>query len=600
MINAFSASSDEKAKLTDKQLDQVEAIINNDVRYADENKVTLMTICDLGGQEPFLASHVALMPPGALSVYLLVFNGAKLLTDEAKSTYRKSEGGSISAIKQKLCRMETNGDFLKHWASAVHIAHPAEQQGGAYLGEAEGVDFPAIFRVATHRWEAEKAKDRCAKGETSVVDFIRKNNEYIEESFRGQSCQGHFVRPLRGLGFFLVENKTSGTRGEDPTANDIRSRVDTMTDDYWAKQVEQPARWLKFEGVMGELAKITGHSLSTIKEVKQVAEKCHISDEELKDALLHLTHVGAVYYFPDVPQLEKIVFHDSNWLFKLLASFVGSAHSKSDLPVRLANDWDVAVDSGFLSLKLVNCLLRQAEVKERDYRSAKSILCHFDVLVEKIKESEDEGYYAPCFLQDDFTQETKYSQAFIQKASFSFPLVIYAKDVLFFPEALFFRLATRLIRDYCLSSANVPLKRNRVIFPLSPGVNAEFLYQGSRNCVSLTLFLDVEQKQLTEDQMASLPSHCDQLREWLIKNVNDAKQRGMAGLQAEFYCQVKKIQDGSSLLKSFAPMEKEKERFSIKTKMWTLRTDGTSVRQLNKDQLDCMKLWFGAAPRSGL
>ena len=598
---AFSDSSHEGAKLTEEQLDEIEAIINDDVRFGGENKVTLMTICDLGGQEPFLASHVALMPPGALSVYMLVFNGAKLLTDEAKSTYRKLEGGSMNAIIQKLCRMETNGDFLKHWASSVHIAHPAaEQQGGAYLGEAEGVEYPAIFRVATHRWEAEEAAARWAKGETSVDDFIRENNDYLRDLFRRQACQCHFVRPSSGLGFFLVENKTSGTRKEDSTANEIRSRVDTMTDEYWAKQAEQPARWLKFEGVMGELVNITGRSVSTLEEVKQIAEKCYISDEELKDALLHLTHVGAVYYFPDVPQLDQIVFHDSNWLFKLLASFVGSAHSKSGLPVRLANDWDGAVDSGFLSLKLVNCLLSQAEVKKCDYTSAKNILCHFDVLVEKEKGSEGKGYYAPCFLQDDFTQETKYSQAFIQKASFSFPLVIYAKDVLFFPEALFFRLATRLIRDYRLSSADVPLKRNRLIFPVSPGVNAEFLYQGSGNCVSLTLFPDVEQKQLTKEQMASLPSRCSQLREWLIKNVNEAKQRGMAGLQAEFYCQVKKIEHGSSPLKSFAPMEKEEERFSIKTIMWTLRSDGRSLRQLTREELDCMKLWFGAAPRSDL
>ncbi|XP_065827250.1 uncharacterized protein [Oscarella lobularis] len=595
----FTEGSCHGEKLTEEYLDEIQAIINDEALFGDGNKVTLMTICDLGGQEPFLASHVALMPPGALSVYMLVFNGAKLLTDKAKSTYRKLEGESIHAITQKLCRMETNGDFLKHWASSVHIAHPAaEQQGGAYLGEAEGVEYPAIFRVATHRWEAEEAAARCAKGETSIVDFIRENNDYVRDLFQRQACQCHFVRPSSGLKFFLVENKTSGTRKEDTTAKEIRSRVDAMTDDYWTKQAEQPARWLKFEVVMGKLAKIIGRSVSTLEVVKQVAEKCYISDDrELEEALLHLTHVGAVYYFPDVPRLQKIVFHDSDWLFKLLASFVGSAHSKSDLPVSVDNDWDVAVYSGFLSCKLVNCLLRQAEVKERDYAFAKGILCHFDVLIEKKEGSEDKGYYAPCFLQDDFTQETKYSQAFIQKTSFSFPLIVYAKDVLFFPEALFFRLTTRLIRDYRLSSADVPLKRNRLIFPLSHGVNAEFLYQGSRNFVSLTIFSVDEKKPLMEEHMASLSSRCSQLREWLIKNVNDAKQRGMAGLQAEFYCQVKKIPDGSSPLKSFAPMEKEEESFSMETTMWTLRTDRSSLIQLNKDELDCMKLWLGAAPR---
>ena len=587
-------SSRDEVKLNEEELAKVEALINDHLRFGDETN--LMTICDFGGQEPFLAAHVALMPPGALSVYMLVFNGAELLTDEAKSTYRILEGENINPIEQKLCRMETNGDFLKHWASSVHIAHPVEQQDGAFLGEAERVEFPAVFCIATHRFEAEEAAARCAKGEASVVDFISENDKRLEELFRKQACQCHFVRPSSGpssgLGFFLVENKTSGSDEEDPTAKVIRSRVGTMTDAYWEKQKRQPARWLKFEDAMGELEQITGRSLSTLEEVEQVAEKCHISDEEeLKDALLHLTHVGAVYYFPDVPRLQNVVFHDSNWLFKLLVSFVGSAHSKSNLPPNLVTDWDVAIDSGFLSLELVIYLLSEAQVKERDYASAKSILCHFDVLVEKKEGSEEQGYYAPCFLQDDFTQETKYSQAFIQKASFSFPLIVYAKDVLFFPEALFFRLATRLIREYHLSSSML-LKRNRLVFPLSPGVNAEFLYQGSRNCISLTVY-SVDGGSLTKEQKAGLSSRCRKLREWFIKNVNDAKQRGMAGLQAEFYCQVKKIEDTSALLKSFATMKD----FSMKTRMWTL-TDGIS--QLNKEELDCMKLWFGAAPRSVL
>ena len=594
IINVFSDSSHEEVKLTEKHLHEIEAIIDDDALFGGENEVTLMTICDLGGQEPFLTSHTALMPPGALSVYLLVFNGAKLLTDKAKSTYRKLESESINAIKQNLCRMETNGDFLKHWASAVHIAHPVDQQreDDAFLGEAEGVEFPAIFRVATHREEAEA---RCAKGETCVVE---RNIKYLADLFQSQLCQGHFVRSPSGWGFFLVENRTSGTDEEDPTANDIRRRVDAMTEDYWKTQKERPARWLKFEAAMGELAKITERSVSTLEEVKQVAEKCCITDDgDLKDALLHLAHVGAVYYFPDVPRLEKVVFHDSDWLLKLLASFVGSAHVKSSLPVRRGKDWDVAVKSGFLSLKLVDCLLKQAEVEKRDYASAKTILCHFDVLVEKNEVSENEGYYAPCFIQDDVPpKETKYSQAFTQKASFSFPLIVYAKEVLFFPEALFFRLATRLIRKYRLSP-DVPLKRNRLIFPLSHGVNAEFLYQGSRKFVSLTVFPDVEEERLTEEHMASLSSHCSQLREWLIKNVNEAKQRGMVGLQAEFYCQVKKIEDGSSPLKSFAPMEKQVERFSIKTKVWTLTDDSS---HLNDEELDCMKLWLGPARRSGL
>ena len=568
--------------LTKEQRDKIEALLNDSTRFGSQTDVILMTICDFGGQEPFLTAHAALMPSSPLSMYMLVFNGAQLLTDKATSSFRtKGIDGRIVHEPQKLCRMQTNDDFLKHWSSSVLIAHPP-QQAGSFFGE-EVERLPAIFPIATHRKLAEEAK---LNKDHSSFDFIKANDDHLKKLFWKNKCQHHFVPPSSSNVdvCFPVENKTSGT--DDPIAREIRNKANKIAKSYWQKQAEQPARWLKFEDAIGELKTITGRHTAELDEVKEVARLCQISDEgELGEALIHLMNVGAVYHFPEIPGLRNIVFHDFNWLFNLLASFVGSVHSK---PKGLRPHWQEAVESGFLSLQLVDYLLKNvAEVEERDYDAAKGILCHFDVLIER-KGSGDKGYYSACFIQDDFRRETKFSQAFkcSQKSSLPLPLLIFAKDVLFFPEPLYFRLATRIIGKHSMASADsVPLKRNRLIFFFSPGVNAEFLYQGARNCVSVTLFPNNERKPLTEEQNSKLAKACHEFREWLIKSVDEAKQRGMAGLQTELHCQVEETKPNGQFSETLAKLE----GFSADTDMWSV---AKGTRQLDDEELDGMKLWF--------
>ncbi|XP_065832214.1 uncharacterized protein [Oscarella lobularis] len=575
--------ADNPSKLAQEHRNQIQEIVDDPTRIGNQSRVSLMTISDFGGQEPFLTAHAALMPSGALSMYVLVFNGAELLSDKAKSVYRQNaEDGHIISLDQTLCRMKTNKDFLKHWSSSVHVAH-SPQLTSSFLGEAEDVNFPPIFLVATHRRKAEATRG-------TAVDVIQKNNDSVDAIFSGENVQGHFIYPSQSdNNFFLVENETSGTADEDPTAREIRGEVNKMSNSFWKKEKEQPARWLKFEDVLGELKSITKRSVSEIEEIREVAKICCIpsdgEESELKEALVHLTNVGAAFYFPEVSFLEKFVFHDTQWLVHVLASFFGSAHSKPK-QAKARTDWQKAKQSGHLSSYLVNYLLKQAEVEERDYESAKGILRHFDVLVEK-----EDGHFAPCFLQNNFDGETQYDKSFSSgQDAFPLPLVISARDVLCFPEPLFFRLAARIISsgEY-FKKAPTNMSRNRLVFPLRPvgGVNAEFLYLGIQNCICLTVFSETERGRPTEAQLVSLRQRCSELRQWIIASVDDAKKRGMPGLQTEFYCQVRERKEGDKLQNTLA----EIEGFSADEDSWHLVDE---TKHVVDEELRRMKVWFGA------
>ena len=561
-----------QGSLTSKQRRLIRDIVTDSSQVSSGlNNVILMRICDFGGQEPFLTAHAALMPAGSLSIYLLVFNGARRLTDKAVSWHVTEDRGKMP---QKLVRMKTNDDFLKHWSSSVHVAHPSETHA-AFIGEEEHVNCPAIFLISTH-------------GKTAAVDVMEENDRHLKTLFREKEIQSHFVNTKSSNPhmFFLVENKEN----EDPTASEIRQRVGDMTRNFYEKQDVQPARWLKFEDVMSVLKNILGSSIAKMSLIREVAEECFIDtkgeNSELERARKHLTHVGSVFYFPEVDVLRDVVFYDSHWLIHLLASFVGSAHSEPAAP-NLKSHWQRAIKSGFLSTDLVNNLLQQAKVSKDEYEPAKGVLGYFDIITAKKEGSDDRGYLSPCFLQSDFEGQSEYSKAFSSDCVGCLPppLVLFVKDIVFFLNSysFYFRLVTRFLRRrrhvYGL------LRRNRMVFPVSSGVDAEFLYQIELNCAILTVF--TKNSSLSSEELSTLTQKCITLRESLAEDIEKAKRRGMAGLQCQLYRQVRQPRDEEDLYDTLA----ETDDYDITEDVWIL---ANGKEQLSYDEKQSMGLWFGA------
>ena len=569
---ASEVSAAPEDSLTSEQLDFIRDIVTNPSQVSGLNldrNVILMRICDFGGQEPFLTAHASLMPAGSLSVYLLVFNGARPLTEEAVSSHI-IEGKR--KIPQKLVRMKTNDDFLKHWSSSAHIAHPPEEHA-TFIGEDEDVKYPAIFLVSTHR-------------ETAAVEVIEENNEHLKTLFQEKDIQSHFVNATSSGNpymFFLVENKTSGTKIEDPTASEIRTRIDAMTRNFYERQEVRPARWLKFEIVLSLLKSLTRRSIARMSRIREVAQECCINttNGELESALKHLAHVGSVFYFPEVDVLNDFVFYDADWLINLLASFVGSAHSEPAAP-KLKSHWQKAIKSSFLSTDLVNNLLQLAKVSKDEYDAAKGILGYFDIITENKEGLEDKRYLSPCFLQSDFEGQSEYSKAFSSEGNLPPPLVLFVKDIVFFPESFFFRLFTRFFRQR--GAYEKLLCRNRIVFPVSPSVDAEFLYQSELNCATLTVF--VKNGPLSGNEVSTMTKECVTLRESLAKDIDEAKQRGMAGLQCQLYCQVRQRRDKERLYDTLA----ETSNFDIAKVCRLANGEG----QLSCDERQRMGLWFRA------
>ena len=82
-------------------------------------------------------------------------------------------------MPQKLVRMKTNDDFLKHWSSSVHVAHPSETPA-TFIGEEEHVNYPAIFLISTH-------------GKTAAVDVMEENDRHLK-TFREKEIQSLDVK----------------------------------------------------------------------------------------------------------------------------------------------------------------------------------------------------------------------------------------------------------------------------------------------------------------------------------------------------------------------------------------------------------------------
>ena len=188
-------------------------------------------------------------------------------------------------------------------------------------------------------------------------------------------------------------------------------------------------------------------------------------------------------------------------------------------------------------------------------------------------------------MQSHFERQSEYSKAFSSdcKARLPTPLVLFVKDIVFFPESFFFRLATRFFRQRREHIFDGELRRNRIVFSVLPGVKAEFLYQSELNCATLTVFS--KNSSLSREQISALTKKCDKLRASLAEDIEKAQRRGMAGLQCQLYCQVRQRRDRENLYDTLA----ETDGYDTKKEVWML---ANKTDDLTPDERQTMDLWW--------
>ena len=486
----------EAKTLTANQQQLVSTFLTNRPSKEDLSKQALgvRDIWDLGGQEVYLATHLALLPDSkafGLSMYMIVMDISKSLSDEAKSFLRLSDGEVIDQTNE-LSWIRTNGDFPLYWFGSITAAHEEAPMGDHWLGKDEEVAPPPVFAIGTHRDVLDSNKERFPDS-ASVAEWLMKQGRQFEQILSDSDFVRHIVVPKKRsmrednenfremdhfLGrIFLIDNSVSGSGSPCKGVQEIRQRVDCMTTTHCQKDKKQPLFWVYLELLLFRWSKAMKTVVAKVDEIVKLAQHptiCNISSrDEVLVALKYLANVGAILYFPEVDGLEDVVFTRPMWVISALSAFVTAAEPGPYMMPK----WNVMKEKGIMSNDLMKYRLKQmrdaapsdfatpvddagTEQIQDDNKLILRLLQHLDVIAPVAGWPQIE-FYVPSMLRKSFLYSHTHWQNHAHSPGLPAPVIVIPIKLKFVPECLYFRLVTRFLNLY---PKNPELSRHQCIF----------------------------------------------------------------------------------------------------------------------------------------
>ncbi|XP_065830864.1 uncharacterized protein [Oscarella lobularis] len=567
--NDLKAMGIEAKTLTPNQQELVSTFLENKPSEEDLNRQSLgvRDIWDLGGQEVYLATHSALMPDTktfCLTMYMVVMDISKSLSDKAESFHRSSDGDVVDQTNE-LGWIRTNGDFPFYWFGSITAAHEETKRGDHWLGEDEEVVSPPVFAIGTHRDVLDSDEERFPDS-AAVNKWLLNQGELIEQLLKGSEFVKHIVLPKKHgdktddknfcemthfvKRIFLIDNSVSGSASPCKTVNEIRQRVDRMTSTYWRRQQKQPLFWVYLEILLFRWKEAMKAVVAKVDDVVKLAQHrsiCNISSrDEVLVALKYLANVGAILYYPEVDDLSDVVFTSPTWVVKALSAFVTAAKPGPIMEPK----WDTLKEKGVMSRDLMDYRLKQMreasdfgtatkgtdlDLKEEN-RLIVRLLQLLDVITPVVAAgSTGIEFYVPSMLRPLFLYPLTYWERHSRSPPFPAPLIVIPMKLKFVPECLYFRLVTRFLKLY---PKNPELSRHQCVFLVedidsTAEVEVELLYHSRGNWVALTVHY------VNKDDVAQASaSFLHSIREELCRQMRKICYQGMGGFDYSVCCQL--------------------------------------------------------------
>ena len=485
----------------------------------------IVTILDYAGQNVFYATHQLCLSKEGF--YYIVFNASLRLDAVTPSLFRVREG---ETIQLSLPNVETNYDRVEEWVSAIHIMKPSNSRR-IILFEEIGIRSPAVFLVGTH---ADELKDQPG--------MLERQDKFMRSKLEGTVLSEHIVCASKDRMCFYVDNTVT-----DPQSGTVDEQVSLLRQktEEVARQVAQhhklPVTWLKFEEEVRELKERNkAKKTASVREMLQIAMKAaDIKRKEELFVLLHyLSNRSVLLYHPLALKSENQdeVVLDVEWLISQLEKVITI---QTDVPAMFKNAVIRSSEKGIMTVKLIKYLLQDcghARYLIMSLMNQFDLLCEYAEL-EDLKQADDErdfvslskakpdsnakeiDDYQACFIPCLLQRPTTLLSLMVPVGSKT-PSLLLSSGRLRIPRPLFYRLLTRL----CNRFRRLPqLFQNAGYFHVYHNHKLEIVL----NRYSLQMSI------LTTNETPPLPAVCFLVREFVVSEVNEAKQLAMAGLELE-------------------------------------------------------------------
>ena len=197
-----------------------------------------------------------------------------------------------------------------------------------------------------------------------------------------------------GKVLFSVDNTTAGKEDiEDPVANGIRNKIETLAKD---KDVyELPITWMLLELEIRHVCSKREKAYISFQDCIATARETGLMSkpEDVKNVLLYHHILGVLIYFEEVPGLCDYVIVDHQWWFDKLSNIISITFHQASFDHHAVQKLKY---QGLLSKELLKHIEWKDDIKEEFFLS---LLVHLRIIAPTFTEkSEIKEYFIPFIL----------------------------------------------------------------------------------------------------------------------------------------------------------------------------------------------------------
>ena len=327
------------------------------------------------------------------------------------------KGASACVFVFKLSESLDHRPLIEYWVDGRKVGEPFEHplsnrqileqgiqtiQALPYLSD-EHPTNPLLFTIGTHRDEQDKCTDEKLEDKERILHDIMK------QSGCNFQCYAH--------------------NGEQRVVFDVNSKKPEQRDKVIASILRReianimpephkiPLRLYGLELELEHRAATKG--VISMEECCEIGGRLNFDEERLKAALRFLHSLNALLYFPEVKEVEKLIFCDPLLLIKIVSKVVAHINRIKHQCEGATKQWENSCERGLITVEQLSTDEFRSHFQS-DIFTPKHFfkLCQHLLIVAVVNEK-DQLFFMPCLL-DDTTKITRPTCEYYSPLTFQF------------------------------------------------------------------------------------------------------------------------------------------------------------------------------------
>ena len=308
------------------------------------------------------------------------------------------KGASVCAFVFKLSESLDHRPLVEYWVDGTEVGKPYEHplsnrqileqsiqtiQALPSLSDEYSMS-PLLFVIGTHRDEQDKCTD----------ETLEDKEETLHDIMEQSSCNFQY-NPHSGL-----ERVVFDVNAKNPEQRDkaIAATLRRVIANRMPEPKKIPLRYYGLELELEHLATTKG--VISMEECRAIGDRLSFDEKGLKAALRFLHRLNALLYYPEVKEVEELIFCDPLVLIKIVSMVTAHIHRIKYQLEGATKEWRDSCERGLITIEQLNTENFRSCFRS-DIFTPKLLFTLFEhlLIVARVNEK-DQQFFMPCLLDE--------------------------------------------------------------------------------------------------------------------------------------------------------------------------------------------------------